>query len=104
MNPYFTSKNCRLLYSRLPGLSLILICIVLLANILVSVQALECDNSLQTSDDAMSYRLRSGRCEGVYVSTVSARSLELVSLTMGKIDYSLDSTAPPNYQHSSNVG
>jgi len=48
-----------------------------------------CDNALKRIPGNLGYSWRSGRCEGFYESQVSSK-LELVSLTIGKIQYVLE--------------
>jgi len=54
------------------------------------VHAGPCDQHLKPIPDRTGYMQRSGRCEGLYVSPVSAPTLELISLLRGKLEYDLD--------------
>jgi hypothetical protein len=56
-------------------------------------QAAPCDQRLQPLPGGLGYRLRQDdiRCEGLYASTVSAPSLEVVSLLIGELRFALES-------------
>jgi hypothetical protein len=56
---------------------------------LASAQGNPCDPGLHPVSDPTGYIPRGSRCEGVYVSPVSASSLELISLLRGKLHYKL---------------
>ncbi len=56
---------------------------------LASAQGNPCDPGLQPAPGNKGYLSRSGRCEGLYVSPVSAPSLALISLLRGKLRYDL---------------
>ena len=59
------------------------------ALVVTTVQAAQCDPHLKPIDDRLGYVLRSGRCEGLYVSLVSAQTLEPISLLRGRLHYPL---------------
>src|SRR5688572_32646546 len=50
-----------------------------------------CDPLLRPVTGQLGYVPRETRCEGLYVSPISGRTLEIVSLTLGTVRYSLDS-------------
>jgi hypothetical protein len=49
----------------------------------------QCDQNLRPVAGQAGYTARGSRCEGLYVSDVSAQSLELISLLRGKLHYDL---------------
>jgi hypothetical protein len=57
-------------------------------------QAPPCDARLQPITGTVGYVPRGNRCEGQYVSPVSAPGLELLSLLRGRLTYDLQSPAP----------
>ena len=63
------------------------ILIALLPVLAVTVLGQGCTEYLSNKDPNFGYRLRGNRCEGMYVSKVSAPSLDLISLTLGKIEF-----------------
>jgi hypothetical protein len=76
-----TQLLCRVFFYVLPGY---LFCV--LAVLPVHAQ---CDQSLRPISGQAGYTPRGDRCEGLYVSDVSAQSLELISLLRGKLHYDL---------------
>ena len=66
-----------------------LLAYLLCAPSVASTQNNQCDRLLQPVPSYTGYVLRSGRCEGLYISPVSAASLELISLLRGKLHYAL---------------
>ena len=81
-----TQLLCRVCFYLLPGsLFCILTALPLHA---------QCDQNLRPITGQAGYTARGSRCEGLYVSTVSAQSLELISLLRGKLHYDLQ----PNVQ------
>lgn len=58
------------------------------------VDAAPCDQDLTPLSGDVGYMARDNRCEGFYVSPVSAPSLELISLLRGRLHYDLDSPTP----------
>ena len=52
-----------------------------------------CDRAIRPVQSEAGYKLRTNRCEGLYVSSISAPGLELVSLLRGKIRYDLQRQA-----------
>jgi hypothetical protein len=67
----------------------LLLAYLLCAPSIASAQNNPCDRLLQPIPGHTGYVLRSGRCEGLYISSVSAASLELISLLRGKLRYAL---------------
>ncbi len=49
-----------------------------------------CDSKIRSDSSEYGYRKRGNRCEGLYISNISAGSLEVVGLTHGKFDFRLD--------------
>lgn len=54
-----------------------------------AVQDSPCDNSLNPIQGQAGYTLRGDRCEGLYISPVTANSLEIVSLHKGRLYFDL---------------
>jgi hypothetical protein len=77
-----TPRLCRVFSCVLP----VYLCCVLAA---LPVHA-QCDQSLRPVAGQAGYTARGERCEGLYVSNVSAQSLELISLLRGKLHYDLE--------------
>jgi len=66
----------------------------LLAATYGTVFAQHCDPSLNPGRNwETQYRERGNRCEGVYSADVAAESIEVVSVTEGSLDYTLDKDA-----------
>jgi hypothetical protein len=78
---------------RPPSSGLGLLCLVTLACASVGSAEPPCDASLRPVQGTAGYAPRANRCEGLYVSPISAPGLELVSLLRGKIRYDLQPQA-----------
>ena len=80
--------RCSLLH--LPVLSLFLL--LILPPVLLSAGETSCDTTIRPLKGNLGYAERDGdnRCEGLYVSTVSAPNLELVSLVKGGFKFNLE--------------
>src|SRR5216683_4982848 len=74
---------------RLPLSGLGLVCLVTLACASAGSAEPPCDPALRPVQGEAGYTPRRNRCEGLYVSPISAPGLELVSLLRGKIRYDL---------------
>lgn len=55
-----------------------------------ALAAQTCVSSVQPAQGDLGYRVRGERCEGLYVAEISTSALELVSLTDGPLEYSLE--------------
>jgi hypothetical protein len=76
-----TQLLCRVFFHVLPGY---LFCVLAVLPVYA-----QCDQSLRPIAGQAGYTARGSRCEGLYVSDVSAQSLELISLLRGKLHYDL---------------
>jgi hypothetical protein len=60
----------------------------------VNAQQLRCDVLRPLLGSASQYRERGNRCEGLYVVQVGSRSIDVISFTLGRVMYDLESKRP----------
>lgn len=70
-------------------ISLILLLVSFLFSSRLRAQTLQCDSLRPVQGSQSQYKNRGNRCEGLYVADIGASKIEILSLTIGEISFSL---------------